>query len=86
MYLNSLEHEPYYREAALWMKEHVPDKETIFHMAAPYHLVDLYTRGAPAECIVFVFLPLFFCYATRAITDQKDKQIVPAAFYHRRSA
>jgi hypothetical protein len=31
LYLNSLEHEPYYREAALWMKEHVPDKETIFH-------------------------------------------------------
>lgn len=31
MYLNSLEHEPYYKEAALWMKEHIPSKETVFH-------------------------------------------------------
>lgn len=31
MYLNSLEHEPYYMQAALWMKENVPDGETIFH-------------------------------------------------------
>ncbi|RJP21232.1 MAG: hypothetical protein C4527_23890 [Candidatus Omnitrophota bacterium] len=52
----------------------------VAYMAAPYHLVDLYTRGAPAECMVFVFLPLFFCYATSAITDHKVTQIVPAAF------
>lgn len=31
LYLNSLEHEPYYKNAALWMKTNVPDKEIIFH-------------------------------------------------------
>jgi hypothetical protein len=45
----------------------------------PYHLVDLYVRGALAEFLAFVWFPLILWGFHRLVTDPTDRRFVRAA-------
>jgi len=51
----------------------------VAYMAAPFHMVDIYTRGASAQCIAYIFVPLFFLCLIRALHTNRWKDITLAA-------
>ena len=72
--------------AFLWMRtlvsRAVARASAVLYMLMPYHLaIDFYRRTALAECWAFVWMPLFFYFATRASQQRRASIVAMAVTY-----
>ncbi|EKD81575.1 MAG: hypothetical protein ACD_39C01740G0005 [uncultured bacterium] len=55
------------------MEQSVSLLATIFYLAFPYRLINIYLRGALGEILAFIFLPLVFCGLTEIFYSNKRR-------------
>ena len=62
----------------LWQRTHWGNwgalLAAIFYMYAPYRLLNIYVRGAIAEHLAFIMLPLLFMYSEKIAEDERKKR------------